>query len=119
VKTAILIPTCEASARPAAFILKRLDACWPGHPEVFVCGIAGSPAPVENLLPLVADPRDWVGIALDAVTCLQQPGVEWLYRVLDDHPPFEHVVVDIGEVRQLVAAAGCGPGTMPRTVRRS
>jgi hypothetical protein len=76
-----------------------------------VCGIAGSPAPVENLLPLAAEPRDWVGIALDAVTCLQQP--------------FEHVVVDIGEVRQPVAPGRVkppqdrntnGPGSLEREV---
>jgi hypothetical protein len=85
---AILPPTCDAYAPVARFTLGRLDACWPGHSEIFVCGIEASPAPLGNLLPLAADPRDWVGIALDAVTCLQQQGVEWLYLILDDHPPF-------------------------------
>jgi hypothetical protein len=85
---AILLPTCDAYAPVARFTLGRLDACWPGHPEVFVCGIAGSPMPSGKLLPLTVDPRDWVGIALDAVTRLQQQGVVWLYLILDDHPPF-------------------------------
>jgi hypothetical protein len=48
---AILLPTCEAYAPVACFTLKRLDACWPGHPEVFVCGIAGSRTPFGNMLP--------------------------------------------------------------------
>ena len=85
---AILLSTWDAYAPVARLTLKRLDACWPGHPEVFVCGIAGSPAPFGNPLPLAADPRDWVGIALDAVRCLQEQGAEWLYLILDDHPPF-------------------------------
>jgi hypothetical protein len=85
---AILLPTWDDYAPVARFTLKRLDACWPEHPEVFVCGVAGSPAPFGNLLPLAADPRDWVGIVLDAVRGLQERGVEWLYLILDDHPPF-------------------------------
>jgi len=88
VKTAILIPTCEAYAPAAAFTLERLDVWWPGHPDVFVCGLAAPPPQFERCLPLTADPRDWVGIALDAVRCLQEQGAEWLYLILDDHPPF-------------------------------
>ena len=71
---AILLPTYDAYAPVARFTLGRLDACWPGHPEVFVCGIAGSPMPSGKLLPLAADPRDWVGIALDAVRRLEEAG---------------------------------------------
>ena len=85
---AILLPTYDAYAPVARFTLGRIDACWPEHPEVFVCGIAGSPMPFGKVLPLTADPRDWVGIALDAVRRLQDEGVEWLYLILDDHPPF-------------------------------
>jgi hypothetical protein len=85
---AILLSTCDAYAPVARLTLERLDACWPGHPDVFVCGLAASQAPFGRLLPLAADPRDWVGIALDAVRCLEKEGVEWLYLILDDHPPF-------------------------------
>jgi len=85
---AILLPTCDAYAPVARFTLARLDACWTGHPEVFVCGLSAAPAPLGTPLPLTADPRDWVGIALDAVRHLQAQGVEWLFLILDDHPPF-------------------------------
>jgi hypothetical protein len=87
-RTAILIPTCDAYASVARFTLGRLDAWWPAHPDVFVCGLAAPPPEIERCLPLVADPRDWVGIALDAVRCLEKQGTEWLYLILDDHPPF-------------------------------
>lgn len=85
---AILLPTCEAYLPVASFTLDRLDAWWPGHPEVFVCGLAGELPSFGQRLPLTADPRDWVGIVLDAVTGLQERGFEWLYLILDDHPPF-------------------------------
>jgi hypothetical protein len=88
VKTAILVPTCDAYVPVARYTIGRLDAWWPGHPEVFVCGLAGASPPFERCLPLAADPRDWVGIALDAVAEVQARGVEWLYLILDDHPPF-------------------------------
>lgn len=87
-KTAILVPTCEAYVPVAGYTLERLDAWWPEHPEVFVCGLAGTSPPFERCLPLIADPRDWVGIVLDAVAEMQARGVEWLYLILDDHPPF-------------------------------
>src|SRR5262245_18115953 len=85
---AILLSTCDAYVPVARFTLKRLDDCWPGHPDVFVYGISGSGASFGKSLPLAADPRDWVGIVLDAVQCLEEQGIEWLYLILDDHPPF-------------------------------
>jgi hypothetical protein len=87
-RTAILIPTCDAYASAAAFTLERLNAWWPGHPDVFVCGLATPHSQFERCLPMAADPRDWVGIVLDAVRCLEVQGAEWLYLILDDHPPF-------------------------------
>ena len=105
---AILLPTCDAYAPVARFTVKRLDACWPRHPEVFVCGIAGFPAPFGSLLPLAADPRDWVGITLDAVRCLQGQGVEWLYLILDDHTPFGPCNVDYLNQRLPENAAALG-----------
>jgi hypothetical protein len=87
-RLAILLPTWDDYATVAGVTLRRLDACWPEHPEVFVCGVGGAPPPLRNLLPLAADPRDWVGIVLDAVRCVEAQGFEWLYVILDDHPPF-------------------------------
>ena len=29
-----------------------------------------------------------IGITLDAVRCIEERGVDWLYLILDDHPPF-------------------------------
>jgi hypothetical protein len=84
---AILLPTCDAYAPMARITRARLDASWPGHPEVFVCGLAGSGTGLARPLPLIADPSDWVGIALAAVRDLETQGAEWLYLILDDHPP--------------------------------
>jgi hypothetical protein len=105
---AILLSTCDAYAPVARFTLTRLDACWPGHPEVFVCGISESGAPFGTPLPLTADPRDWVGIALDAVRCLEKQDVEWLYLILDDHPPFGPCEADYLNRRLPANAAALG-----------
>jgi hypothetical protein len=85
---AILLPTWDHYVPVARLTLRQLDARWPGHPKVFVCGVAGSRGPFENILPLAADPSDWVGVVLHAVQCLEEQRVEWLYLILDDHPPF-------------------------------
>src|SRR5262249_31653473 len=64
---AILLPTWEDYAPVARLTLRQLDACWPAHPEVFVCGVATAQLTSATLLPVAADPSDWVGIALGAV----------------------------------------------------
>lgn len=88
VDTAILLPTCDAYAPLAAFTLERLDAWWPGHPDVYVCGLAAARFPFERCLPCTVDPSDWIGSTLEAVAALHERGCEWLYLILDDHPPF-------------------------------
>jgi hypothetical protein len=85
---AILLSTCDAYAAVARFTLQRLDACWPAHPDVFVCGLSEPSGAVGTTLPLGDDPRDWIGITLRAVRSLEGQGAEWLYLILDDHPPF-------------------------------
>src|SRR5262245_38550485 len=85
---AILLPTWNDYVPVARFTLTQLKARWPEHPKVFVCGVERAPESFPALLPLTADPRDWVGIVLDAVRDLQDRGVAWLYLILDDHPPF-------------------------------
>lgn len=84
---AILLPTCDAYLPVADFTLRRLDAWWPGHPEIYVSGLDRGSAARGRRLPATADPRDWVGLTLDAVSRLRGLGHEWLYLILDDHPP--------------------------------
>ncbi len=91
---AILMPTCEPYAPVAAFTRGRLDAWWPAHPDVVVCGLAAPAPALGECLPLTVDPDDWVGIVQDAVRRLEERGTEWLYLVLDDHPPFGPCNVD-------------------------
>lgn len=82
---AILLSTCDTYAPVAHFTRAQLDACWPGHPPVWFCGLTTA---ADNFLPFTGDARDWVGITYQAVTALVARGVEWLYLILDDHPPF-------------------------------
>jgi len=85
---AILLSTCDAYAGVARFTRQRLAACWPNHPPLFICGLSHPQDGLEPSLPFVGDPRDWIGIARQAVEALAARGVEWLYLILDDHPPF-------------------------------
>lgn len=92
---AILLPTCDAYAAVAGFTLRRLNAWWPEHPDVYTCGLTRADRELGQCLPCTADPRDWVGIALAAVTRLGALGYEWLYLILDDHPPFGPCNADV------------------------
>ena len=87
-RVAILIPTCDAYARVASITSRRLDTLWHGHPPAFVCGLRQYDLFPDGGLPCVADPADWIGIVLDAAAHLGTQGFDWLYLVLDDHPPF-------------------------------
>lgn len=84
----LLLSTCDTYAPVAGHTLGRLDACWPQHPDVFICGLTSPALTPERCVPFTGDPRDWIGITSQAVTVLEAQGVEWLYLVLDDHPPF-------------------------------
>lgn len=91
---ALLLSTCDAYEPVARYTLGRLGACWPQHPGVFVCGLTRpAPKPAAGL-PFSGDPRDWIGITLQAVTALEERSVEWIYLVLDDHAPFGPCNVD-------------------------
>ncbi|MEI6168069.1 MAG: hypothetical protein WCS52_12835 [bacterium] len=85
---AILLSTCDAYQPVANFTLGRLDTCWPDHPEVFICGLTRPALKPDACLPFIGNPRDWIGITLQAVTALEARGIEWLYLILDDHAPF-------------------------------
>lgn len=82
----ILMPTCHRYRPVAKWTIKRLDSCWPGHPEIILCGIRDLPG--YRCLPFISDERDWTGIALEAAALLLQDGYQWLYLILDDHAPF-------------------------------
>lgn len=88
-RIAILLPTCEAYSRFAAYTTRRLDDLWSEHPPVFIGGLR-SPGLTASAcsLPCEANPSDWIGVALDAVSQLEAQGFDWLYLILDDHPPF-------------------------------
>jgi hypothetical protein len=103
---AILLPTWDEYLPVAHFTLNQLETCWSGHPQVFVCGVAEAPAPVATLLALTVDPSDWVGIVLDAVRRLAAQGVDWLYLILDDHPPIGPCNADYLNRRLPETAAG-------------
>jgi hypothetical protein len=81
----ILIPTCDRNTRVARFTSGLLNRFWPSHPPVHFCG-AAEPAG-EEWLPPRSDPRDWVGIVLDACRHLSERGFHSCYLILDDHPP--------------------------------
>lgn len=83
----ILLSTCDAYEPVARLTLRLLDAWWPGHPPVVVCGLKRSALASAASLPFEGDPRDWIGITLQAVSHLERQGMEWLYLILDDHPP--------------------------------
>lgn len=85
---AILLSTCDAYQPVANFTLDRLDTCWADHPEVFICGLTQPALKPDRCLPFTGDPRNWIGITLQAVEALEARGVDWLYLILDDHAPF-------------------------------
>lgn len=82
---ALLLSTCDAYWPFACLTQELLARHWPGHPPLYVCGRSGPEA--SNQLPFHGSERDWIGITLQALEHLQARGVEWMYLVLDDHPP--------------------------------
>lgn len=69
----ILVLTCSRYRPVAEWTSRRIDADWAGHPPLFIDGLA--------------DDRDWMSVALDAVDRRLADGFRWIYLVLDDHPP--------------------------------
>lgn len=86
---AILLSTSEKVAWLAGFTREAIEKFWPGHPAVFICGIEppSSPDNEGSYLPLENDPRDWIGILHSACKRLKEQGVQWVYLILEDHPP--------------------------------
>ncbi len=81
----ILIGSCDKYRALAEWTASRLDRMWDDHPPIFFCGLT---APFsESCLPVEGDPRDWMGVALQAVESLLQRGFRWTYLILDDLPP--------------------------------
>lgn len=82
---AILMPTCDKYEWVAKITLKWLRHYWKDHPPVYVCGAHSFSG--EQSLAFTCDPRDWIGIAWEAVSYLEDQGFTYCYLVLDDHPP--------------------------------
>lgn len=81
----ILLSSCDRNARLAQLTLRLLAQRWLDPPPVWSCGCSGVVSAQQ--LPLVDDPRDWVGITASAVRSLQKKGYDSCYLILDDHPP--------------------------------
>jgi len=85
--TAILIPPCDRYAPLTTLTVRWMDESWAAHPAVYSCG--SDRVTAAEVLRSAADPADWIGIARDAVRELAGRGVEWVYVLLDDHPPVD------------------------------
>jgi hypothetical protein len=106
----------------AAFTREMIDALWPDHPPVFLCGIP-MPPDEEAFLPSTADPRDWAGGVHCATQALLERGFEQAYVILDDHPPFgychvQHLNETLPRLASELSAAcisllGWGQGQQP------
>lgn len=84
-KTCILISTCDKYHRMANFTEGKIRELWPGHPDIYYCGLSGGG---DNRLALRRSQVDWVGIQYDACADLGEKGYSAVYLILDDHPPF-------------------------------
>lgn len=80
----ILVSTCERYLPLARWTVERIRKSWANTPALFLCGAAGDFA---ESLPLIDDPRDWMGITLSAARELASRGTRWVYLILDDLPP--------------------------------
>lgn len=96
-RIAVLIPTFDGYFRLAALTKKWIDERWNHHPPIYFCGIG--PVSGFTCLPLKRDPRDWVGIAADAIFELARQHFDFVYLLLDDHPPVAPCNADYLNVR--------------------
>lgn len=85
-KTAVLLLTCDSYLKVATLTLSLLRHNWKNHPPIYVCGVSSGMAG-EQVIPFTVDHRDWLGIAYEAMTVLEQEGFDYCYLILDDHPP--------------------------------
>lgn len=83
---AILICSCSAYAKYAAVTLQAIERYWQPHPPVFIAGIS-----LKNTVAVqvAADTPDsnWIQLAFDACVEVSSLGFEFVYLILDDHPP--------------------------------
>lgn len=84
-QTALLMCTCAPYSVVAEASCRLIDRLWPDHPDLFIIG--GMEIPDRAMIPFSCDERDWIGMAHEAVTWLQQRGYTHCYLILDDHPP--------------------------------
>ncbi len=78
----ILLSTCQRYWPVARFTRRLIEQQWDPRPPLFLCGVEAHEA-----LPLQDDPADWMAVTFSAVENLRKQGFQWVYLILDDHPP--------------------------------
>ena len=96
----VLISTIEKYSTLAQWTTRQIGRFWPEHPRIRFCGIKGG----GDCLPLRSDPADWMRVTADACSDLLSEGAEYVYLILDDHPPIARCNAQIlGETLPLLA----------------
>lgn len=85
-KTAILIPTCDAYVDVAKITIKAINLFWKDHPQIRIYGTSLFSG--NELVMTQSDPGDWIGLANEAVEVLITEKYTHVYLILDDHLPF-------------------------------
>jgi hypothetical protein len=92
-RTCILMPTCVGYLPAARISIRLIERFWPSHPRIFVCGLEATEATElpdgVDAMARSRDPRDWVGIVLDAANTLRHAGYETAFLILDDQGPLD------------------------------
>lgn len=85
-KVAILLLSCDKYREVAGLSIRLLTRLWKDPPEIFVGGLSDDILGY-TLIPFSVNPKDWIGIACQAVSHLLEREYDYCYLVLDDHPP--------------------------------
>jgi hypothetical protein len=84
-KIAILLSTCDSYWPIACLTRDKIHQFWKDHPPIYVAGI--SQVKGRDYLPFSGDPRNWVQVTFEAARALKERGFQYLFLILDDHPP--------------------------------
>lgn len=86
--TAILLSTCKSYQKYVEITCNIIERYWKYHPEIFIVG--GSGVSGYRQISFNCSENDWIGMAYEAVSWLGRSGFEYMYLILDDHPPVGH-----------------------------
>jgi len=84
-KIAILLSTCDSYWPIACLTQEKIHQFWKNHPPIYIAGVAMPKR--GNCLPFSGDPRNWVQVTFEAVQAMEERGFQYLFLILDDHPP--------------------------------